>query len=362
MSDQELAPYKSAIASAKEELKARIEEAGTPLVAKEECLFAMQACEKGNFLMQAVQQNPHSLKMALINVGMVGLSLSPATAYAYLVPRDREVCLDISYRGLIKIATDTGSILWAKADVVHENDTYRYRGLHEEPVHEVGSQNSFTEDRGEMVGAYCIAKTSDGDILVEQMSKDQVLKVREASKGAGSKYSPWNNYPEEMWKKVVIKRASKTWPKTDKSERLAQAVEILNEHEGVEFEHEHSGAQWEFYLSVIGSEDKGFDDANPVEYAVFWNSLENEEKLSLLRRRKSMIERGKGRGVEEDRLRELREHGEDEIENIVSYIMSGGVDEAEEAITGFSDDVIDHVYALLPPDFQALISQVREAA
>ncbi|MDO1851433.1 hypothetical protein Q2367_25255, partial [Escherichia coli] len=35
-----------------------------------------------------------------------------------------------------------------------------------------------------------------------------------------------------MMKKTVIKRASKLWPK---SERLDTAVQVLNEHEGIDF-------------------------------------------------------------------------------------------------------------------------------
>ena len=35
-----------------------------------------------------------------------------------------------------------------------------------------------------------------------------------------------------MAKKTIIKRASKTWPQSDKNDRLAQAINVLNQHEG----------------------------------------------------------------------------------------------------------------------------------
>src|SRR3546814_4153463 len=91
----------------------------------------------------------------MINVASTGLTLNPAHGHAYLVPRDGAIVLDISYKGLIKIATDTGSVLWARAECVYGKDTFRYHGPAAMPEHEA---DPFSE-RGEIVGAYCIAKT-----------------------------------------------------------------------------------------------------------------------------------------------------------------------------------------------------------
>jgi recombinational DNA repair protein RecT len=168
--------------------------------------------------------------MAMANVANVGLSLNPATKYAYLVPRDGAIQLDISYIGLIKIATDAGSIKWARADVVREGDNYVSRGVCEVPIHE--KPKNFGR-RGDVLGVYCIAKTWDGDYLVEEMDIDAINEIRETSKAKNSQYSPWNTFFTEMCKKTVIKRASKTWPKTDRMERLDNAIHVINEHEGL---------------------------------------------------------------------------------------------------------------------------------
>lgn len=198
-----------------------------------ESSFAVQLVYKNDKALQAAIQNPTSLQYAMANVASVGLSLNPATSYAYLVPRDGAICLDISYRGLIKIATDTGSIMWAKADVVYSSDTFDYHGPAKVPAH---TANPFAEDRGDMVGVYCIAKTCDGDYLVETMKASEVEDVRRKSPSATSSYSAWVNFPGEMWKKCVIKRASKTWPKTERHERLDQAIEFVNQSEGINFD------------------------------------------------------------------------------------------------------------------------------
>lgn len=198
-----------------------------------EASFAVQQIYKNDKTLVAAKNNPTSLQYAMANVASVGLSLNPATAYAYLVPRDGAICLDISYRGLIKIATDTGSIMWARADVVYSEDNFIYNGPASEPTH---TSNPFSKERGEVVGVYCIAKTCDGDILTDVMTEEEVEAIKNKSPSATSQYSPWVNFPNEMRKKCCIKRGSKTWPKTERHERLDTAIEYINQSEGIDFD------------------------------------------------------------------------------------------------------------------------------
>lgn len=206
-------------------------ENGQLLSWEQECHFAKQQITKNDFSMKVAQANQASLANAIQNVAAIGISLNPASAYAYLVPRDGAICLDISYKGLIKLATDTGSILWAKADLVYEKDSFIYRGPSEKPEHHA----EVFGERGNLVGAYCIAKTNEGDYLIETMDLKQIHAVRDTSKAyqSGKKGCPWLTFYEEMVKKTVIKRASKTWPHTEKRERLDRAISVINEHEGL---------------------------------------------------------------------------------------------------------------------------------
>ena len=89
------------------------------LVFKSECLFAKQQITKESFTLDTAVNNPASLRSAILNVAAIGISLNPSLAHAYLVPRDGAICLDISYRGLVKLATDAGAIEWAKAVLVY---------------------------------------------------------------------------------------------------------------------------------------------------------------------------------------------------------------------------------------------------
>lgn len=194
---------------------------------KKEANFALQILKANDFLRSKAQANPSSLQNAITNIAAIGISLNPALKEAYLTPRGNQVCLDISYIGLVKLATDTGSIDWVQAEIVKANDTFEYQGVGKTPIHKM---NPFS-DRGETIGVYCVAKLSTGEHLSTIMSKAECDSIRDKSSQA-SKNGPWVTFYEEMLKKTVIKRASKLWPK---SERVQNAVDVINEHDGIEF-------------------------------------------------------------------------------------------------------------------------------
>lgn len=198
-----------------------------------ESLFAMQHLIKSDYAIKVAEGNPKSVILAMANVAATGLSLNPAYGLAYLVPRDGSIKLEISYKGLLQIATDCGSIMWGRADVVRESDEFEYCGPAAAPIHKA---KVFSPDRGEIVGAYVIAKTNTGDMLCGVMTREELDSVRARSdawvRGKVGQKGPWESFPEEMCKKAVIKRDQKTWPRTDQHKRLAEAVEIANDAEG----------------------------------------------------------------------------------------------------------------------------------
>lgn len=203
---------------------------------KAEASFAKQAFQKNTLLQQCT---PDSILNAVINVGAIGLSLSPAEKYAYLVPRGRKIndvlvqeChLDIGYQGLIKLATDTGNCDYVRADIVRESDVFVYRGPAAAPEISI---DPFCMDRGEIKGCYAIAKLASGDTLCEIMTQEEIAATEASSK---ARNGPWKGpFRSEMIKKSVLKRLCKTIPRTDNSGRLHEAIHIVNEHEGVEIE------------------------------------------------------------------------------------------------------------------------------
>lgn len=195
-----------------------------------EASFALQALKDNSFLAQVASGDPDSLKRAIINVAAIGLTLSPVSKLAYLIPRKGKVCLDVSYRGYIQLATDVGAIKWAIAEIVCKKDKFKFKGVNEKPAHEF---NPFDDDRGPMVGAYCLAKTHDGEFLLTHMKACDIFAIRDRSESwksftkDKSKLSPWNTDEGEMVKKTLIRRAWKSWPATDtRTNRLAEAMAI----------------------------------------------------------------------------------------------------------------------------------------
>lgn len=192
-----------------------------------EARFAVQVLSSNDFALKMAYGNRQSVVNAVTNIAAIGISLNPAKKQAYLVPRDGKICLDISYMGLIDLATATGSIKWAKAAVVRANDTFVLNGLDNPPEHKF---DPFFKDRGSPVGAYVVVKTADGDYLTDAMSADEINQIRDRSSAwkawlAKDKKCPWVTDWDEMAKKTVIKRAYKLWPKT---ERLDTAIHHLN--------------------------------------------------------------------------------------------------------------------------------------
>ncbi len=286
--ERQLVPYETAIQTAKERF---LKNSDNMVSYDKESIFAMQALIKNDYALNIANKNPRSVHLAMLNVASTGLTLNPANAYAYLVPRDGAIVLDISYKGLIKIATDAGSIVWARAAVVYEQDQFTYNGPAEKPDHKA---DVFKADRGAIVGCYCVAKTNEGDILTEVMDWAEIDKIRGKSELYSRKKSgPWVEWLEQMIKKAIIKRASKTWPYTEKGERIAQAIEIANTSEGgydLETEEEkefkrqqkHDAALGRWYKSVeIIKEAIAMEPPDLYTVRECWSEISESDQCDL---------------------------------------------------------------------------------
>ena len=190
--------------------------------------FAMQIYDGSEYFRKVVAENPQSFANAIVNVAAIGISLNPASKLAYLVPRKRAICLDLSYMGLMHIAQECGAIQWGQAVIVRQNDKFALRDIGQQPQHEY---NPFATDRGDIIGVYVVVKTDTGDFLTHAMPISKVNDIRDRSdawkayKADNKKTCPWVTDPEEMIKKTCVKQASKYWPRR---ERLDQAVHHMN--------------------------------------------------------------------------------------------------------------------------------------
>lgn len=279
----------------------------------QEAHFAVQILENNDYALNVAKGHPKSLKNAITNVATIGLSLNPSMGLSYLVPRKNQICLDISYLGFIKLAQDCGSVIHVKADLVYENDEFIVTGAFSEPTHKYKAFG----DRGNLVGAYCIASTPEGSYLTTIMDTKEILEIRDSSESYKNertrKYSPWVRHTGEMIKKTVIRRAYKAWPKTKKTSILDAAIKISDDAQAIEFKTDYQIEQEQLDKDFpippeekeIGSPDyrilnakhrgKKLKDIDMEELSNYYELLEkrhekNEAKLWELEVKNSIVE------------------------------------------------------------------------
>lgn len=160
------------------------------------------------------QANPASLLGAVMQAAQLGLEPG-LLGHCYLLPFKNnkagttDVQFIIGYKGMIDLARRSGHIESISSHAVYANDEFEYElGLHPKLRH----VPDMTGDRGEFIGAYAIAKFKDGGYQMEFMPKAEIEKRRNSSPGGRSKYSPWNNWYEEMAKKTVLRHMWKYLP------------------------------------------------------------------------------------------------------------------------------------------------------
>lgn len=195
-----------------------------------EVSFAVQLFKKNNQLQKATSE---SALQAIMNVAQVGLTLNPVMKLAYLVPRwDRAqggsvVALEPSYQGLVKLLTDTGSVKQVYSHLVYDGDDFEVmlgttQGVNHKPKFK--SKN--------ITHVYAVAELTDGMITVEVMDRfdvDDIMELSEsykAFKEGKIKSCVWDSHYGEMARKTVIRRLVKYLPKSDKFERVAEAISL----------------------------------------------------------------------------------------------------------------------------------------
>ena len=239
---------------------------------KQEYGFAIMAIQNNPFLLNCT---PDSIKSSVISVALTGISLNPALKYAYLVPRNSKegmkCVLDISYIGMIKIVTDAGAVKSVDAEVVYENDDFKYSKGSAPFMEHIPN---LTQDRGKPIAVYAIAYFRDGGFQFEIMARDEVEKVRATSESwkneKSRQYSPWETWAGEMWKKTALKRLFKILPKTQFSEQLIATLSKEHENEMADIDNKN-----EFL-------DSTFSDVEPIEHdpkGIVVNSEVSEELI-----------------------------------------------------------------------------------
>lgn len=182
--------------------------------------IALTTCRQTPQLFSCTQE---SLLGALMLCAQLGLEPGGPLQQAYLIPRKNkgrlEVNFQVGYRGLIDLARRSGEIRSIEAREVCANDDFEYEyGLEEKLRHRPADG-----DRGQLVGAYCLARFRDGGHYFVFVSDETIRNQHEAraQKGQNPERSPWATDRAAMYRKTAVVVAA---PYLPRSTMLATAI------------------------------------------------------------------------------------------------------------------------------------------
>ena len=180
----------------------------------------------GRFQLEvAANNNPGAFLAYLLDAARLGLE--PGTEQYYLTPRKVKGRLEIlgivGYQGHIELMYRSGAIASVVAEVVRENDEYRYtRGVDEVPVH---TYPPFAGEstRGKLLGVYAYARMTNGAVSrVIELGRDHIERIKKSAEGTSTEFSPWRNFEEAMWLKSAVRQLQK-WVPTSAEYRMEVA-------------------------------------------------------------------------------------------------------------------------------------------
>lgn len=169
----------------------------------------------------------------------LGLLLDPLLGEAYIVTaynyktKKTEPQLRVGYKGMNKLARQAGNVAGIYAHEVHALDDIECdlgfpKVFHHKP--------KLFVDRGPIIGYVALVAYKDATFDFEPMSLEQCLGIRDRSDGWKAykaekiKSTPWASDESEMCKKTVLRRLMK---RQDQSPELVRAFQIEDEAEQV---------------------------------------------------------------------------------------------------------------------------------
>jgi recombination protein RecT len=185
-----------------------------------------------------MEATPASVLMALLECASLGLVPNGVMGEAYLVPFNNKVKEDgrerwevqaqfiPGYRGLVKLARNTGVVRNIVTRPVYEGDVFEVEYGSVERLHHVPDLSAPEEQR-RLTHVWAMAHFPDGgQPQFEVMTRADVDAIRRRSKTANN--GPWvTDYPE-MALKTVVRRVCKRLPASDHDQTLSRALEADN--------------------------------------------------------------------------------------------------------------------------------------
>jgi recombination protein RecT len=176
---------------------------------------------------------PASLLLAAYEAAELGVSLSPTLQLGYLIPYGKTAQFQISWRGLVQRAYETGTVRSFYAEMVYQNDKFeRQYAPKRNLFHSPGEG-----DRGEEIGAYALVEFKDETIDWEFADKALIERHRKHSRQPDSLM--WSKFREEAWKKTAIRILAKRLPLSNPG--MEAWADVIERDANLELEPEAAG-------------------------------------------------------------------------------------------------------------------------
>ena len=170
-----------------------------------------------------------SLVNSYITMAQLGLMPSGVSGEAYVLPYKNKFGMtaqfQLGYQGLMTLFFKAG-VQSVRAEIIRANDIFSYENGVIKHTIDIFKSN---EERGEVIGAYAIARVNGQEICKAMNKKDIYDMGKRYSKSYNTDFTPWKeaNDPEGwMLKKTVLKQLGKLVPK---NETIFKAIAADNE-------------------------------------------------------------------------------------------------------------------------------------
>jgi recombination protein RecT len=180
--------------------------------------------------MSAIATNPDlldcnrmTLFQSVMSCAQLGLMPEPQLGEAYFVPYKGKVTLQIGYKGMLRLARNSGQISTIETGIVHENDGFEWV---------MGTTSKFEVrpklgQRGEPIAAFAKIAYRDGGFEYEVMTVEQIEEIRKNSPTGNS--PAWRSSWGEMARKTVLRRLLKKAPLSTDARMAVEADEAIEE-------------------------------------------------------------------------------------------------------------------------------------
>lgn len=168
---------------------------------------------------------------ALMECAVKGLEPNGPSQEAVILPywNKHKKCFEAQFqcmfKGLIKQAGRDGDISHVKPVLIHEKDEWEYQ---EGTDAYIRHRKFLDGDPGKVVAGYCMYYFKDQRPAAWYfMTEREIMQVKNSSKAKDD--GPWQNWPDEMRKKTIIKRGFKNIPNA--GEGVARSVSLDDQAE-----------------------------------------------------------------------------------------------------------------------------------